>query len=99
MAHKIIVKNEHFKNCESYGSNTHCPLALAIKEQLPELKNLWVGGRTVELDEKEFYISANWSANGCGDKIIDMIINAKRNIYQESIEVILKDFNECYYGN
>jgi hypothetical protein len=54
MAHKIIVKNEHFKNCESYSSNTHCPLALAIKEQLPELKNLWVGGTIVKLDEKQF---------------------------------------------
>jgi hypothetical protein len=87
MAHKIIVKNEHFKNCESYSSNTHCPLALAIKEQLPELKNLWVGGTIVKLDEKQFYITANWS----GNKVIDMIINAKRNIYQESIEVILTE--------
>ena len=41
----LEIKREHFLKSEGYISNTHCPLALAVKEYF-KTENISVGGFT-----------------------------------------------------
>ena len=55
----IEVKTEHFRNSPSYLSNDECPLALAIKDKLPD-SVVGVGGYDVRINDEWYSFSDNW---------------------------------------
>ena len=55
----VEVKPVHFRNSKGYGSNTECPLALALKDLFTG-SDIWVGGYDVYIDNRPYSISDNW---------------------------------------
>jgi len=56
----VEVKTHHFKNAVNYVSNEECPLALAIKDVVPENTFVSVGGYDLEIDSDTYNIGKVW---------------------------------------
>jgi len=56
----VEVKTQHFKNAANYVSNEECPLALAIKDIMPENTFVSVGGYDLDIDSDTYNIGKEW---------------------------------------
>lgn len=54
---KVRVNREHHKNSRGYSSNKYCPLALALRELLPEDTEISCGSTYVRINNEVFPFS------------------------------------------
>jgi hypothetical protein len=89
---KIEVTTKHFREASNFISNIKCPLALAIKDVVPEGTDIGVGGEDVDIDDKRYSISLNWGRSEYTPTIINkMIWAAKQDIELPTVTVTLTE--------
>ena len=87
---EIQVTTKHFREAPNFLSNTKCPLALAIKDVVPEGTDIGVSGYDVYIDDKRYLISLNWGrSENTPTTIGQMIRDAKEGIEIPTVTVIL----------
>lgn len=91
---KIQVKTEHFRESNGFMDIFNCPLALAIKDVVPEKTDVRVGGSYLYIGKLRYQISENWM--NLAFHINGIIQDAKDG---EEIETVTVTLTECYYTN
>jgi hypothetical protein len=90
---EIEITTKHFREASNFLSNTKCPLALAIKDVVPEGTYIGVGGEDVDIDNKYYLISLNWGRGEHTPTTIgQMIRDAKQGIEIPTVTVVLKKY-------
>ena len=89
---EIEITTKHFREASSFVSNTKCPLALAIKDVVPEGTDIGVGGEDVDIGDKYYLINPNWGRGEHTPTTINkMIWDAKQGIEIPTVTVILTE--------
>jgi len=90
---EIEITTKHFREASSFISNTKCPLALAIKDVVPEGIDIGVGGDDVDIDNKNYSIDPNWGRGKYTPITINrMIQDAKQGIEIPTVTVTLTEY-------
>jgi len=84
---EIQVKTEHFRESNGFMDIFNCPLALAIKDVVPEGTSVRVGGTHLYIGRQDYLISENWM--DLAYIINRMIQKAKNGIKIETVTVTL----------
>lgn len=88
----IEITTKHFREASSFISNTNCPLALAIKDVVPEGTYIGVGGSDLDIGDKCYLIDPNWGRGEHTPTTIgQMIRDAKQGIEIPTVTVILTE--------
>lgn len=86
----VKVTTKHFKRATSFLSNSHCPLAEAIRNVLPNA-DICVGGDNVNIDDECNIPFKGWSEghDEMTDKISEWIDKAKQGKRIKTVTVEL----------
>jgi hypothetical protein len=87
---KVQIKTKHYKESPGFLSNTECPLALALKDALPD-SNIRVGGDYVKIDGKDFNIEKTWGYGKTSFEINRDIREAKEGKEIETMEIEINE--------
>ena len=97
---RIRVKSHHFKTSQGYISNTHCPIAMCVREIIGEDQHISVspgficiGTKVYAYDRKQW--EGSWDELSESEPIDDMIDRAKKG---DHIETKVIDINEINYA-
>jgi hypothetical protein len=73
---KVVITRKHCEDAD-YRSNTDCPLARAIKEQLPDFPLSGVGGITIDDKSGKRYLFDSSNETGWNDTTMYRILSGK----------------------